>query len=164
LAITLDRIDRRIVALLIKDGRISSAEIRRRIGDGISERSIRHRIDRLQRTGIMRVSAIVNPHALGYEVIGDVIIEVAPGKLRPVAEELAAFDNVSYVAAAAGQGDLSIQVYAVDNQELVRFVDEVVGQLDGVTRTRVVLVPWKLKDVYEWHVPESRDQDPRAGR
>ncbi len=59
------------------------------------------------------------------------------------------------MAAATGQGDLSIQVYAQDNQELLRFVDEVVGRLEGVTRTRVVLVPWKLKDVYEWHVPET---------
>jgi Lrp/AsnC family transcriptional regulator, regulator for asnA, asnC and gidA len=157
MAISLDSIDRRIIALLIRNGRFSSAEIRRRIGDGVSERSIRYRIDRLQKSGVIRVSAILDPHALGYEVVGDVIIDVAPGKLRIVAEELAAFDNVSYVAAAAGQGDLSIQVYARDNHELLRFVDEVVGRLEGVTRTRVILVPWKLKDVYEWHVPEPSD-------
>jgi len=155
MAVSLDDIDRRIVALLIKNGRYSSAEIRRRIGDDISERSIRYRIDRLQRAGVIRISAIVNPQTLGYDVVGDVIIDVAPGKLRQVAEELAGFSNVSYVAAATGQGDLSIQVYAQDNQELLRFVDEVVGRLEGVTRTRVVLVPWKLKDVYEWHVPET---------
>ncbi len=88
--------------------------------------------------------------------MGDVIIEVAAGKLRPVAEQLAAFENVSYVAASAGDGDLSIQVYARDNQELLRFVDEVVGRLDGVLHTRTVVVPWKLKDVYEWQIPESR--------
>jgi DNA-binding Lrp family transcriptional regulator len=61
------------------------------------------------------------------------------------------------VAAAAGDGDLSIQVYARDNDELVRFVDEVVGRLDGVLHTRTVFVPWKLKDVYEWQIPESAD-------
>jgi uncharacterized protein (DUF1499 family) len=38
---------------------------------------------------------------------------------------------------------------------LLRFVDEVVGRLEGVTRTRTVVVPWKLKDVYEWHIPDS---------
>jgi len=59
------------------------------------------------------------------------------------------------VAASAGDTDLSIQVYAHDNQELLRFVDEVVGRLEGVIRMRTVMVPWKLKDVYEWCVPAT---------
>ena len=127
MAFTLDDIDRRIVALLLKDGRISSAAITRRGRGDVSERSVRYRIERLRRHGVIRVSAIVNPQAVGYPVMGDVLIEVAAGKLHPVAEQLANFVNVSYVAASAGDGDLSIQVYARDNQELLRFVDEVVG-------------------------------------
>jgi Lrp/AsnC family transcriptional regulator for asnA, asnC and gidA len=155
MAITLDATDRHIVAQLLRDGRLSSAEITRRLDQRVSERSVRYRIERLRRAGIMRVSAVVNPQSIGYDVTGDVLIEVAAGKLRTVAEELTAFPNVSYVAASAGEGDLSIQVYAHDNQELVRFVDEVVGRLEGVTRTRTVVVPWKLKDVYEWQIPDS---------
>jgi Lrp/AsnC family transcriptional regulator for asnA, asnC and gidA len=157
LAFNLDETDRHIVQLLLKDGRISSAEITRRLGDGVSERSVRYRIDRLRRNGVIRISAVVNPQAVGYPVTGDVLVEVAAGKLRTVAEQLAQFENVSYVAASAGDGDLSIQVYAHDNQEFLRFVDEVVGRLDGVTRTRTVVVPWKLKDVYEWQIPHSID-------
>jgi DNA-binding Lrp family transcriptional regulator len=151
----LDDVDRRIVDLLLQDGRISSAAITRRLGNAVSERSVRYRIERLRRHGVIHVSAVVNPQAVGYPVMGDVFIEVAPGKLRRIAEQLVGFKNVSYVAASAGDGDLSIQVYAHDNQELLRFVDEVVGRLDGVTRTRTVMVPWKLKDVYEWQIPES---------
>ena len=157
MAFSLDDIDRRIVALLLRDGRISSAEITRRLANNVSERSVRYRIERLRRNGVIQISAIVNPQAVGYPVMGDVLIEVAAGKLRPVAEQLTTFENVSYVAASAGDGDLSIQVYAHDNQELLRFVDEGVGRLDGVTRTRTVMVPWKLKDVYEWQIPELVD-------
>lgn len=152
---SLDHIDRQIVELLLTDGRLSATEITRRLGAQVSERSVRYRIDRLRRTGVMRVSAVVNPQALGYEVTGDVHVEVAPGKLREVAERLAGFPNVSYVAASAGEVDLSVQVYAHDNQELMRFVDEVLGHIDGVTRTRTVVVPWKLKDVYEWQIPDE---------
>jgi Lrp/AsnC family transcriptional regulator for asnA, asnC and gidA len=150
----LDQIDRRIVSLLLEDGRMSSAEITRRIGH-LSERSVRYRIERLMRHGVIHVSAVVNPQALGFVVIGDVILEVAPGHLRDVAEQLAQLENVSYVAGSVGDGDLSIQVYARDNEELFRFVDEVVGRVPGVTRTRTVMVPWKLKDVYQWQLPEG---------
>ena len=58
---SLDAIDREVVSLLLEDGRISSAEITRRIGH-VSERAVRSRIERLIRTGVIRVSAIVNPH------------------------------------------------------------------------------------------------------
>ena len=157
MASSLDDINRGIVSLLLTDGRISSAEIARRLADDVSERVVRYRIECLRRDGVIHIGAVVNPQAVGFPVMGDVIIEVAAGKLRPLAEQLAAFENVSYVAAAAGDGDLSIQVYARDNDELVRFVDEVVGHLDGVLHTRTVFVPWKLKDVYEWQIPESAD-------
>ena len=149
-----DAIDRQIVALLAEDGRISSAEMTRRIGH-VSERAVRYRIERLVRAGVVKVTAIVNPQAVGYRVTGDVIIEVAPGMLQAVAEQLCGLDNISYVAGSVGDGDLSAQVYARDTEDLLRFVDEVIGQVQGVSRTRTVVVPWKLKDIYEWRIPET---------
>jgi Lrp/AsnC family transcriptional regulator for asnA, asnC and gidA len=154
LASSLDAIDRQIVTYLSEDGRISSAEITRRIGH-VSERAVRYRIDRLIRSGVIRVRAIVNPVAVGYEVIGDVMIEVAPGQLQDVAESLVQFDNVSYVAGSVGDGDLNIQIYARDTEDLLRFVDEQICKVPNVTRTRTMMVPWKIKDVYEWNIPEA---------
>jgi Lrp/AsnC family transcriptional regulator for asnA, asnC and gidA len=151
---SLDAIDRQIVALLSEDGRISSAEMTRRIGH-VSERAVRYRIERLVRAGVVKVTAIVNPQAVGYRVTGDVIIEVAPGMLQSVAEQLCSLENVSYVAGSVGDGDLSAQVYAHDTEDLLRFVDEVIGKVHGVSRTRTVMVPWKLKDIYQWRIPES---------
>ena len=151
---SLDAIDRQIVALLSEDGRISSAEMTRRIGH-VSERAVRYRIERLVRAGVVKVTAIVNPQAVGYRVTGDVIIEVAPGMLQAVAEQLCSLDNISYVAGSVGDGDLSAQVYARDTEDLLRFVDEVIGKVRGVSRTKTVVVPWKLKDIYQWRIPET---------
>ena len=149
---SLDAIDRQIVSLLIEDGRISSAEITRRIGH-VSERAVRYRIERLIRAGVIRIGAVVDPQAVGYPVIGDVLIDVAPGSLQDVAARIVDFESVSYVAGSVGDGDLSVQVCARDTEELLRFVNEVIGKVEGVARTRTVMVPWKLKDVYEWDIP-----------
>ena len=157
----LDAIDRQIVSLLIEDGRISSAEITRRIGH-VSERAVRYRIESLVRTGVIRVSAIVMPQAVGFPVIGDVLVDVAPGKLQDVAAQLVEFPTVSYVAGSVGEGDLSVQVYARDTEELLRFVNEVIGKVPGVTRTKLAMVPWKLKDVYQWQVPSEAAEEGRA--
>ncbi len=150
---SLDAIDRQIVALLAEDGRISSAEITRRIGH-VSERAVRYRIERLVRAGVVKVTRRRQSAGRSASTSwATCIIEVAPGMLQDVAEQLCQFENVSYVAGSVGDGDLSIQVYARDTEELLRFVDEVIGKVPGVTRTRTVMVPWKLKDVYNGAFP-----------
>jgi len=155
--LTIDAFDRQIIAMLMEDGRASSAEITRRLGC-VSERAVRYRIDRLLRHGVIRVRAIVNPQAVDYAATGDVVIEVAPGTLQSVAQQLVELDNVSYVAGSVGDGDLSIQLFARDTEDLLRIVDEVIGKVPGVLRTRTIMVPWKLKDIYDWRVPVPVDE------
>ncbi len=148
----IDTIDRAIVDLLMEDGRMSCAEIARRI-EGLSERAVRYRIDRLIQQGLIRISAIVNPQAVGFPVVADVFLEVEPGQIMAVARKMAEYECVSYVACSTGDRDVSIQVVARDNAELYRFVTEVVGQVPGVRKTTTLLVPQVLKDVYEWRIP-----------
>jgi Lrp/AsnC family transcriptional regulator for asnA, asnC and gidA len=149
-----DSTDAAIVALLIEDGRMSSADIARRMGD-ITERSVRYRLERLVDAGIIRVSAVADPKALGYAVLADVFIEVEPGQIMAVARKMTEFECVTYVACSTGASDVSIQIVAPDNAELYRFVTEVVANVAGVRKTTTVLLPLVLKDVYQWHIPLS---------
>jgi Lrp/AsnC family transcriptional regulator for asnA, asnC and gidA len=153
-----DAIDRTIVALLIEDGRMSSADIARRAG-GITERSVRYRLERLVSSGIIRVSAVADPKALGYPVLADVFIEVEPGQIMTVARTMTEFECVTYVACSTGASDLSIQIVAADNAGLYRFVTEVVANVAGVRKTTTVLLPLVLKDVYQWTIPKSTCTD-----
>ena len=54
----IDKIDLKIVGLLMEDGRMHAAEIARRVGN-LSERAVRYRIDRMLENGVMQISAIV---------------------------------------------------------------------------------------------------------
>ncbi len=150
----IDHVDRAIVDLLIEDGRMSCADIARRIGN-ISERTVRYRIDTLVQAGVLRVSAVVSPRALGFQVTADVFLEVEPGRIMSVARRMAEFDCVTYVACSTGESDVSIQIVARDNAELYHFVTEVVANVPGVRRTTTVLLPVVLKDVYQWRIPED---------
>ena len=159
----LDDIDRRIITLLLEDGRMSGAALAR--AAGVSQRTVRYRVERLLGSGVIQIGVVVNLHAVGLDVIADIFLEVAPGQVRNVAERFAALPEVSFVAGSIGNGDLSIQVCLHDNDELRRFVDEVVGQMPGVTRARTVLVPWKLKDIHRWNIPpSSTDEDEMRGQ
>lgn len=73
----LDRIDRRILTELQKDGRISNAELAQRIG--IPPTSMSDRLRRLLRQGtITGFGARLDPHQLGYGLL--VFVEVTLDK------------------------------------------------------------------------------------
>jgi Lrp/AsnC family transcriptional regulator, regulator for asnA, asnC and gidA len=151
----LDATDRRILALLVRDPRAGAAQISRAL-DGVTERAVSYRLKRLLRDGVVQVSAVVEPRALGFTVLAEVYIDVAPGEVERVAHRLVGNASVPYVAASIGRDDLRIQVCARDRQELERIVAEEVASLPGVLDARTALVPWKLKDVYEWQIPDEQ--------
>jgi Lrp/AsnC family transcriptional regulator for asnA, asnC and gidA len=150
----IDKIDREIVNLLMEDGRMPASEIARRVGD-ISERVVRYRIERLLKEGMILISAIPRPRALGYSVVADVFIEVEPGLINQVASTLKEYECVSYVACAIGETDVSVQVVARDTEAVYRFVTEVIGKTQGVRKTATTIVPLVMKDVFQWRIPAS---------
>ncbi len=151
----MDAIDLKIINLLLEDGRMPAAEIARRLGNGISERVVRYRIQRLIERGVIQITAIVRPQALGYTIFADVWLEVDSDRIMEVATTLAGYPNVTYVASAIGETDVSIQVVARSTNEVYRFVTEVVRRIPGVRKSTTSIVPLVLKDVYEWRVPED---------
>lgn len=155
MAAKIDSIDRAIVDLLMQDGRMPCAEIARRIGGNLTERTVRYRLNRLISEGIIRTSAVVNPQAIGFSVIADVFVEVEPGRIMEVARKLAEMECVTYVACSTGERDLSVQIVARNNEELYNFVTEVIGKVRGVRKTTTMLLPVVLKDVYQWPIPAA---------
>jgi Lrp/AsnC family transcriptional regulator for asnA, asnC and gidA len=148
----IDTTDVKIVNILLEDGRISASEIARQLG-GISERAVRYRIEKMINEGVIQISAVVRPQAFGLTTIADVWLEVESDQILEVANKMASFDSVSYVACGIGETDVSIQVVARDTAEIYRFVTEVVRKTPGVRKTTTSIVPIILKDVYQWRVP-----------
>ena len=152
--VEIDEIDQKIVDALIEDGRASAAEIARAIG-GISERVVRYRMERLIREGVVKIGAIVNPVALGYAVMADVFLEVESGGIEEVSRQVMKYDCVTYLAFSIGESDVSLQIVGKNNEQIYTFVTDVLGKLPKVRRTVTSIVPVKLKDVYEWRIPDS---------
>lgn len=157
-----DRTDIKIVNLLLEDGRMSASEAARRMGD-ISERAVRYRIDRMIDEGVIQISAVVSPEAMGFTIKADVWLEVESDLILDVAKKMAAFENVTYVACGIGQNDISIQVVAKDTAEIYHFVTEVIRKVTGVRKTTTSIVPIILKDVYQWRIPEKIAKEAAAG-
>ena len=154
----LDSIDKKIIKLLNQDGRMSSAEIERRLGN-VSARTINNRIDTLVKNGVINIRAVVNPEAIGYGVMAEIFIETNPGQLRKVAKNIADFPQVSYVACATGDKDIIISARARNIEELYHFTTEVIGRVPGVQRTQTYFMPLNVKDHFTWLPPDINEND-----
>jgi Lrp/AsnC family transcriptional regulator for asnA, asnC and gidA len=152
-----DFTDWKIIELLNENGRMSSTEIARTLGD-VSARTVSNRIDTLIKQNIINVRAIVNPEQVGYGVLADVYIDVEPGKVREVAEQAAKLPLISYVACATGATDVSISLRAKSIEELFNFVNDTLGSIPGVLRTQFYILPFKIKDLDTWMPPNVLDE------
>lgn len=147
----INKIDIDIINMLMQDGRMTASEIAQRIG--FTERSVRYRIERLVELGIIKVTAVVNPRALGYTVVADVWIEMESGAAQSIVQELLAMDCVTYLATSIGERDISVQIVGHSNEEIYTIVTEAIGKIKGVRKTTTSIVPNVLRDVYQWHIP-----------
>lgn len=153
MAFALDPIDREIIRRLLQDGRQSNAELARQIA-GANERLVRYRIGRLLKAGVIQISAIVNPAALGYGILADVWVEVGAGQSVKVAKQLAALERARFVSySTGGMKNVTVQIVARTLEELYAYVSEVVEAIPGVERTQIMLIPSILKDIEDWLPP-----------
>jgi Lrp/AsnC family leucine-responsive transcriptional regulator len=131
----LDATDRKIVGELANDGRVSFAELGRRVH--LSSPAIAERVQRLERIGVIRgYRADIDPRALGYELTAIVRIKPAPGQLGGVAELAREIPEVSECYRITGEDCFYLKVY-------LRSIDDLSGILDqflvyGETTTSLV--------------------------
>ncbi len=136
----MDRIDREILSLLARDGRLSFRELSQQVH--LSPNAVAERFRRLQADGAIRhIRATLNPAALGHAL--EAMIEV---KLQSDTAALAfetALRHLPQVVSATlmtGSFDYAVRVACADRDELVQ-VTEHLRQKAGVreTYTRLVL-------------------------
>lgn len=149
----LDRLDQGIVNLLIGNGRLPAATIARELGN-VSAQHVLNRIEALVRSGVITITAVFNPEAVGYPVRADVLIEVEVGHVLQVARLLAELPFTSRVACSMGGEEIAIQVYARDTKELYRHVTDEIHAIPHLKRTQTSLVAELVKEFYDCHIPD----------
>jgi DNA-binding Lrp family transcriptional regulator len=154
MAVSLDEIDRRIILLLQEDGRMSARDISRRLGD-IGDRAVRYRIDRLVKSGVISIIAVVDNERIGYPVLGDVIVEVPAAGVRDALAALADDELVCYLGADMATGTITLQIAAQDEYEFHAWVSDLVKSLDGATLIESTVVRQVAKGSDQWPPPSA---------
>lgn len=139
MASPLDDIDRRILAELSRDGRMSMRTLAEHLH--ISRANAYARVQRLRDTNVIRgFRADVDHVAAGMGTSAYLTVNLRQAEWRVVGEQLRALPGVVHIALVGGEFDVILLVRAKDNADLRRLVLDVIQGMPGVVSTRTLLV------------------------
>jgi DNA-binding Lrp family transcriptional regulator len=135
----IDETDRKLLALLIEDGRLSYASLGQQVD--LSTAATKRRVDRLRREGVIRgFGADVDPTALGWGIEAFVEIycngQIAPEKMHDIAADI---PEVYDAYTVTGEADGLLVVRCTDAAHLERVLGRIRTHHD-VLRTRSAIV------------------------
>jgi Lrp/AsnC family transcriptional regulator, regulator for asnA, asnC and gidA len=152
----LDDLDRRVIAELQRDGRMTTQALAELVG--VSEVTARRRLRRLQADGVIQIGAGVDPFMIGVNAPGLVGIRVERNRLHDVARELAQHPQIRSVCASTGTFHLYAEVMAHSNDELGRILLDEIGAIQGVIDTETALILRIYKQPWQWVISHSPGQ------
>ncbi len=148
--VDLDPVDRMIIALLQKNGRITTQALARTVG--VSVVTARRKLRRLLSDGVVQVVAAVDPFQIGYESPVIIGLHIDRSRIDEIAERLCEHPSVRYVGASTGRFDLIIEVVAASNHDLAEFVLGYLSGIAGIHDTDTSLVLRIYKQSWDWGV------------
>lgn len=132
----LDEVDRRILAILAIDARISTTALARRVG--MSAPAVRERINRLEEVGVIRgYRADIDPAKVGLPVAAWVRVRPGPGQLPKVADLARRSPQVSECHRVTGDDCFLLKVHGPGIEDLESLLDAFL--MFGRTTTAIVV-------------------------
>jgi Lrp/AsnC family transcriptional regulator, regulator for asnA, asnC and gidA len=144
----IDELDAKIIAILQSDGRTSNTEIAKSLD--VSEATIRGRIKRLIDDEIIQIVAVSNPLKLGFEITGDLYINVDMTKMENVISSLSKFKELWYIVATTGRSNLNAEFVVKNLEELHDLVYNRLSHIDGVQQVETSIIMKYVKRRYDF--------------
>jgi Lrp/AsnC family transcriptional regulator for asnA, asnC and gidA len=142
----LDAVDRQIIGALREDGRMSFAQIAKRLD--VSAGMVRQRYLQMVEDNVLHVVPVTNVTLLGYNMMAMIGVEVDGNRMVEIAREIAAFEEVIYLVICTGTYDLLVEVVCQDSEHLLRFLTERLRSVPGVRSTETFTYLQIIKESY----------------
>ncbi|MEQ8626360.1 Lrp/AsnC family transcriptional regulator [Ekhidna sp.] len=143
----MDDIDKKLVSLLQKNGKLTMKELSAELGLSITP--IYERLRRLERNGVITgYHASVNPKkaGFGFEVFSSVTLESHKSEyLREFEIEIEKFSEVMECYHLAGTFDFLVKVLVHDMDEYAEFVNLKLARLNNIRLVQSMMVLKKIK-------------------
>jgi DNA-binding Lrp family transcriptional regulator len=127
---SLDKLDVRILEILQENCKLNFTQIGNELG--IAESTVRYRIERLEKRGIItNYIALINPRMVGLTITAIMMIKMNPQNIEEISPKLAQFKELRHLFRTTGQFDMISVVNARDISHLNRLMGEI-KKIEGI--------------------------------
>jgi Lrp/AsnC family transcriptional regulator for asnA, asnC and gidA len=119
---------------------------------GVPEATVRYRVRRLTESGVLKITASVDPEHLGYALTSVILVQVEPRQLVAASDIIAAMPEVMWLAISAGASDVILTASFHDQEELFKFITERLSHVPGVSRTETSVCMKVVKKSHQWAI------------
>ncbi|KMZ43003.1 MULTISPECIES: Lrp/AsnC family transcriptional regulator [Bacillales] len=144
----LDDIDYGIIRALQGNARLPFTQIAKDLG--VTEKTIRMRVQQLQDEGALSLVGIVNPVKAGFHVQAMIQVAVEAEKLDDVVAALTEIVEIRLIVLTSGEYQLFTQVLVTSNEELSQFLLKKLHKIPGISKTNVINELKILKSKYNF--------------
>jgi Lrp/AsnC family transcriptional regulator, leucine-responsive regulatory protein len=140
-AVTLDRIDRRLIACLIEDASLNNAELAERVG--LTAAPLSRRLARLYASGIIRQMIVIDPPKVGLGL--QAFVEITLDRTTPQVgerfiEHVGKLAEVIEIHAVAGDFDFLLKISVRDMADYKRLIWQEFDRLAEIKTIRSTMV------------------------
>ena len=142
-------LDRRIVALLARDGRMSYTDLAK--ATGLSTSAVHQRVRRLEQRGVIRgYAAVVDPEAVGLPLTAFISVKpFDPSAPDDIAERLAGVPEIEACHSVAGEESYILKVRVRAPSDLEALLARIRAEANVSTRTTIVLsTPYESRPLH----------------
>ena len=127
-----DDLDNQIIEILSLDGRMPNASIARNLG--VSEGTIRRRLNILKDEGIINIKVVLNPNYVASETEAIIGIQVDLPVIRQVVLRLNQINEIRWVNITSGSFDIFVNVSTKSLSDLLELLQNKIGNIDGIKK------------------------------
>ena len=135
----IDKLDREILGILIKDAKIPYTEIAKRLI--VSPGTIHVRMKRMERLGIVRgATLILDPGKIGYDMTAFVGIYLVKGSAySEVIKEIDRIPEIVEAHYTTGEYSIFTKIICKNTEHLRQVINEKLQPVKGVSRTETII-------------------------
>ncbi|SFE36642.1 Lrp/AsnC family transcriptional regulator, regulator for asnA, asnC and gidA [Bacillus sp. OV194] len=143
----IDQLDKGIIKLLSKDGRMSFTEIAQRLN--VTEKTVRTRYNNLVENNILEVVGVVNPISLGVKVGAIIQISSIPPRMEDTIKKLQEIAGIRFITLTSGEYQLLVQANVRHYEEITEIVKSI-HHIEGINKTNIILQMDIYKNSFEY--------------
>ncbi|WP_377272975.1 Lrp/AsnC family transcriptional regulator [Peterkaempfera sp. SMS 1(5)a] len=139
----LDDDERRLLAVLARDGRAPLTELGQATGWSLS--TVRRRLSHLRRTGVLYYDIDLAPRLLDRGMHAGLWLDIDPASLERAGTAMAQHPEVSFAAATTGSTNLYASLHCADAPSLYRYLTTRIATIPGMRSCATAPVHRTLK-------------------